>query len=278
MLSNLMHQLGGKSTQIETDLLRHMILNTVRSLRNKFCSEYGEFIICCDDKNYWRKDIFFFFKAHRKKDRETSVYDWNHIFSVLNAMRDDFKHIFPYRVLHIERTEADDIIAAMCHHFGAFLNANSTEKIMILSSDKDFIQLQKYSNVEQYSPVQKKKVQHNNPYLYIKEHIMKGDRGDGIPNFLSDDDTFVTGKRQKPISKKKLDVWVDKMPEEFCDEKMLRGYKRNEALVNLDLVPSYIFDNTIDMYENYQMNDRTKLFDYFIKNKLKHLMEHLGEF
>ena len=73
---------------------------------------------------------------------------------------------------------------------------------MVLSGDKDFIQLQKYPFVSQYNPIQKKFMSGIDPKQYILEHVIKGDRSDGIPNFLSDDDTFVKNKRQRPLSKK----------------------------------------------------------------------------
>lgn len=287
MISNLMQQIHGRPqkygelgsvpTEIDPDLVRHMILNALRSYRVKFRNEYGELVICCDDKNYWRKDVFPYYKAHRKKDREESGLDWNAIFQVLNGVRDELKEYFPYKVIQIERAEADDIIAAIC-----WIHGNETvsygEKILILSSDKDFIQLQRYDNVSQYSPMQKKFIRHNNPSNYIKEHIMKGDRGDGVPNFLSADDTFILNRRQKSIRKNKLDVWMRMEPEEFCDEEMLRGYRRNEALVDLSKIPARIHGEVNDIYENYEENDRSLLMNYFIKNKMKNLMNSIQEF
>lgn len=277
MISNLMQQIGfSKTATIEPNLVRHMILNTIRSYRTKFHNDYGELVICCDDKNYWRKEIFPYYKAHRKKDREESGLDWNTIFKVLNEVRDELKEFFPYKVIQIPTAEADDIIAAICWIHGTPLA--SGEKILILSSDKDFVQLQQYGNVEQFSPIHKKMIHHNNPSLYIKEHIMKGDRGDGIPNFLSPDDTFVLNKRQKPLRKEKLEQWVRMKPEEFCDEEMLRGYRRNEALVDLSKIPTWIHNDVNDIYENYEENDRSLLMNYFIKNKMKVLMESIQEF
>jgi hypothetical protein len=279
MLSNML-QLPDLKNNVDTNLFRHMTLNKIRTLRNTFSQKYGEFVICCDDKNYWRKDIFPYYKAHRKKDREASSLDWNMIFNGLNQVRDELKEVFPYRVLHIDRAEADDLIAAMCKKHGVYLNAENTEKILILSSDKDFLQLQKYANVEQYSPGQKKFVRHNQPHIYIREHIIRGDRGDGIPNLLSDDDTFVVkGKKQKRLSSKKVDEWLQQDdPQEWCDDKMLRGYMRNQALVDLDRIPDKVYNGAINMYENYQVNSRDKLFNYFIQHKLKNLMEHIGDF
>lgn len=279
MISNLMMHIGGKNVPIDEQLVRHMVLNSLRLYRKKFCDKYGELVICCDDKNYWRRDIFPYYKAHRKKDREASGLDWHTIFEVLNGIRDDLKENFPYRVLQIDRAEADDIIATLCHTYGHLgLQNDSAEPILILSSDKDFVQLQKYANVEQYSPMQKKYVNCSNPARYIHEHILKGDRGDGVPNFLSPDDVFVTGKRQKPLAAKKIDTWNGMVPEDFCNEEMLRGYKRNQQLVDLDYVPKRIQEMVIEMYDSYKLNSRDKMFNYFIQKKLKNLMEVLQEF
>ena len=279
MISNLMMQIGGKNIPIEEGLVRHMVLNSLRLFKNKFGGKYGEMIICCDDKNYWRQDIFPYYKHHRKKDREESGLDWRTIFEVLNGIRDDLKEVFPYKVIQIERAEADDIIATICHRYGHLgITNGSSDPILILSSDKDFVQLQKYANVEQYSPIQKKFINCNNPVRYVHEHILKGDRGDGIPNFLSNDDVFVVGARQKPLSAKKIDSWNGMEPEEFCDEKMLRGYKRNQQLVDLDFIPEYIQQEIYEAYDNYEINGREKMFNYFIEKKLKNLMEVMQEF
>ena len=247
-IANLMVQL--KHSELSEDLIRHMILNSLRYNKQKFGKEFGELVICCDDKNYWRKDIFPYYKAHRKSDREKSPLDWNMIFETLNKVRDELKETFPYKVIRAQRAEADDIIASICHKYGHLgIKNGSAEPILILSSDKDFAQLQKYANVEQYSPNTKKWIRISNPERYLREHIMRGDRGDGIPNFLSKDSCFVNGERQKPLSIKKIDAWAALEPSEFCDEKMLRNYSRNEVLVNLDCVPEWIQESIINQFD-----------------------------
>lgn len=280
MISNLMVQIGGKkNVAIEEDLVRHMVLNSLRMYRSKFSNKYGELVICCDDKNYWRRELFPYYKIHRKKDRDESGLDWHTIFTVLNGIRDDLRDQFPYKVIQIEHAEADDIIGALCHKFGHLgITNGSAEPILILSSDKDFVQLQKYANVEQYSPMQKKFVTCSNPARYIHEHILKGDRGDGVPNFLSNDDVFVTGKRQTPLSSKKVDAWNGINPEDYCDERMLRNYRRNQQLVDLDFIPQNIQDQVIEVFDNYKLNERSKIFNYFIKNKMKNMMEVISDF
>lgn len=278
MISNLMMSLRNDSG-VNEDLIRHMILNSLRLYKNKFGQEFGnEFVICCDDKNYWRKDIFPYYKAHRKNDREKSPLDWNRIFEVLNKVRDEIKEHFPYKVIQIDRAEADDIIGTLCAHKGVYLSNESTDEILIISGDKDFGQLQKYANVRQYSPITKKWIRINNPEAFLREHIMRGDRGDGIPNILSGDNCLVAGTRQKPLTTKKLNSWITVEPDQMGDEMILRNYKRNEALINLDMVPDDIKEKIVDKYETYVVPERKGLLNYFIKSRLKNLIENIGEF
>jgi len=278
MISNMMKQLGISGQAFDESLVRHMILNSIRSYKSKFSAEYGELIICCDDRNYWRKEIFPYYKAHRKQDREKSAINWSEVFTSLNRIRDELKEYFPYKVIQVEHAEADDVIGVLTNRFGAYLNNATTERILVLSGDKDFGQLQKYSNVDQYSPVLKKFIRIPDARRFLREHIMRGDRGDGIPNFLSADSCIMTNERQKPLATKKVDVWVDKEPEDFCDDNMLRNYRRNEVLVDLDMVPSEIVSKINEAYDNYMPAKKRGLLNYFIKFKLKNLVEHIGEF
>jgi 5'-3' exonuclease len=274
LISNLMQQIGSNpKTQLDEALIRHMVLNSLRSYSKQFRGKYGDIVIACDSKKYWRREIFPFYKAHRKKDREKSDFDWNLIFETLNKIRDELKEYFPYRVLEVEGAEADDIIAVLTARLSAH------EEILILSSDKDFVQLQKYPNVAQYSPILKRFLKTEDPHGFIKEHIIRGDRGDGIPNFLSPDNTFVAGERQKVINKKKLTEWINSDPDKFCtNEVMRRGYKRNQMLVDLDHVPEPLKLQIVESFENTKPNSRQKMLTYFIENRLKHLTEVIDEF
>ena len=277
MISNLMMQIRNAS-EVDENLIRHMVLNSLRMYNVKFREEYGEMIICTDDKNYWRRDIFPYYKYSRKKDREASPLDWNLIFETLNKVRDEIKENLPYKVVQVDRAEADDVISTLCHKFGVQLNASEQEKILILSSDKDFQQLQKFVNVYQFSPIAKKFIKTNNPDKFLKEHVLKGDRSDGIPNFLSPDDVFVTDVRQKPVTEKKLNSWMEQEPESFCDEIMLRNYRRNEMLIDLSKIPDNIQEKILKTYETAPNNGRGKIFNYFVKHRMKMLMEHIQEF
>ena len=278
MISNIMMQLHHNNEEVNESLVRHMVLNSLRMYRQKF-AEYGDMVMCCDGPSYWRREYFPQYKANRKKSREKSSVDWSAIFDALHKIREEIAENMPYPVLRIEGAEADDIIAALCKHNGMVIRSPDNEKnIMIVSADKDFCQLQKYANVEQYSPIQKKMVVENNPERYKKLHILQGDSGDGVPNFLSADNTFVDGIRQKPISKKKLEDWLTMEPEDFCEGEMLRNYMRNKRMVDLDEVPELLYNKIIDEYVYMDRNPRGKILNYFIKNRLRSLTENIGDF
>lgn len=250
-----------------------MVLNSLRSYIKQFKTKYGEVVIACDNKKFWRRDFFPFYKANRKKDRDRSGLDWNLIFDTLGKIRTELKENFPYKVIDVDGAEADDVIGVLAPRLLA------AGPVLILSSDKDFVQLQKYDGIKQYSPILKRYIETNDPALYIREHILKGDRGDGIPNFLSEDSVFVSGNRQKTINSKKLKEWLHMKPEEFCiTEALLRGYKRNQMLVDLDFIPETLKQQIVDAYDNVLVANKSNMLNYFIEKKLRNLIETLDEY
>lgn len=274
-LSNLMIQIG-RNTKVDPDMVRHMVLNSLRGYRTRFTEEYGELVLCYDNKTNWRRDYFPNYKHGRRKDRKASKLDWGSIFDTLHLIKTELQDNFPYKVLEVEDSEADDIIASIVHWVSG--SPSRYEKVLIVSGDKDFIQLQKHNFVTQYSPTLKKFINGIDPVTYIREHILKGDRSDGVPNFLSPDNCFVDEMRQRPISKKKLATWVDLEPEDFCNEEMLRNYQRNRKLIDLEYAPAGITDRCIQAYLNSTVKDRSGLLNYFIKHRLKNHMENIGDF
>ena len=274
-LSNLMIQIG-RNTDVDPDMVRHMVLNSLRGYRTRFTEEYGALVLCYDNKTNWRRDYFPNYKHGRRKDRKASKLDWGSIFDTLHLIKTELQDNFPYKVLEVEDSEADDIIASIVHWVSG--SPSRYEKVLIVSGDKDFIQLQKHNFVTQYSPTLKKFINGIDPVTYIREHILKGDRSDGVPNFLSPDNCFVDEMRQRPISKKKLATWVDLEPEDFCNEEMLRNYQRNRKLIDLEYAPAGITDRCIQAYLNSTVKDRSGLLNYFIKHRLKNHMENIGDF
>ena len=270
-LASLMMDLNmRKSNEVDEGMVRHMILNSIRMYRQQFHHEYGEVVLTYDSKHYWRREVFPQYKAGRKKGREKDNKDWDAIFNVLNKIKAEFKDNLPYKYLEVYGAEADDIIATLCKNF-------QDEKIMIISGDKDFIQLQKYTNVSQYSPILKKYVNGHDPDTYIKEHILKGDTSDGVPNVLSPDNTFVDGLRQRPLGRKKIENWLDIHIDDLHDE-VKRNYQRNDKLINLDNVPNELAKEILYKFEEAPCGDRSKLLNYFTQSRLKNLTSEIGEF
>ena len=272
LLSGLMAQISNqKSVKLDENLVRHMILNILRMHIRNFRKDYGDVVLCCDNRKYWRKEYFPFYKAGRKKTREKSDLDWHLIFDMLAKFKLELKENFPYKVIDVEGAEADDIIGTLVPRY-----ANS-EKILILSSDGDFLQLQKYSNVKQYNPAQKKYVKSENPLLELKEKIIRGDKGDGIPIMFSPSDCFVRDLRQKPITKGVLEKYLNEDVVNW-NETDKANYSRNATLIDLTQIPSDIKDRIINTYDETVPAKRNKLLNYFIEYKLKNLMEVIEEF
>lgn len=273
LLSGLMAQIGGqKNIKLEESLVRHMVLNILRSHIKQFRGEYGEVVLCCDNKKYWRKEFFPFYKAGRKKTREKSDLDWHLIFDILGNLKNELKDNFPYKVIDVEGAEADDIIGTLTPLYAG------SDKVLILSSDGDFLQLQQYKNVKQYNPTQKKFVKSADPLLELKEKIISGDKGDGIPNVLSPADCFVRDMRQKPITKNKMEQMLNESYSDWKDEEAKVGYSRNQMLIDLRNIPDEIKNSIIDTYNNTKPSPRSKLINYFMEKKLKNLMEVIEEF
>ena len=254
---------------INISSVRKSIIRVIARIHRRFKQDYGDLVLCYDDKNYWRRDVFPFYKKNRKQERENSKYDWDEVFSVLNIIRDEIRDHFPYQVIQVENAEADDVIASLVLEY----SKNETpEPTLILSADKDFIQLHKYNFVNQYDPIKNRWITHDNPIQYLQEHIIKGDRSDGIPNILTCDDAIVTGKPQKKMSKEKISSLASMDPQEFTNFIRLRNWKRNSELIDLTKIPKQVVDRIILTYETTSPKDSISI-EYFIKNNIQDIIE-----
>ena len=268
MMASIMMQMHmSKKSEPDEEMVRHMILNSLRMYRTRFLSEFGEMVLCYDSRHYWRRDYFPEYKHSRRKSRGTHDKNWDIIFNCLNTIKEEIKSNMPYKSVEVYGAEADDVIATLC--------SESSNEVMILSGDKDFIQLQKFPNVKQYSPITKKMINGMNPDDYLKEHVLKGDTSDGVPNVLSPDNTFVDGIRQRPLSKKKIATMVEG---NFPNDEVKRNYQRNRKLIDLTCSPDELRSEILDTYKSAPVNDRSKILNYFIKQRLKTLTESIGEF
>ena len=255
--------------EIEAPLIRYMALNTLRSINVKFRKKYGEMVIASDSMGNWRREVFVHYKAARRSDRKKSDLDWKSIFSCTDGIKSDLKEYFPYKFIQVYRAEADDIIGVLASKFGS-------DPLLIVSGDKDFRQLH-YNNVSQYDPVGKKMITEPDPIGYLHEHIIRGDRGDGIPNALSPDDTFVTQARQKPVTKKSLLLFED--PTNIKDPQFNKYYYRNKMLIDLSQTPVDLVNEINKAFEERPaVDDRSMILPYFRLHRIKNLVEHVNDF
>jgi len=272
LISNLMAQTRGKSDiKPNKEMIRHMVINSLRGFNLKFKEQYGTMVLCADAGDPWRRDIYPNYKHARRKGRVDSATDWDNIFNCITEIKNEIAENFPYVMMYIEKAEADDII-------GALVFNHTNEPIMIISGDKDFIQLQSNKNVKQYSPIQKVFVGEGlDPKKFLHEQIIKGDRSDGIPNILSPDDIFLTGEKQRPINKKRLEEWanVSNIP---LGSETSKYYERNKQLIDLSCMPKELERTIINTYREYKIPSRSKLLPYFMQHKLKALMTNIGDF
>jgi len=272
LIASLMASTRGGQEPISEDLVRHIALKSLAMYRKKYFNTYGELVLADDSYNVWRKDVFPHYKANRKKSRDKDTKDWNQIFDCITLIRDELKYNFPYKYILVSKCEADDIIGTLCEKYG------DTENIMIISGDKDFQQLQRYSKVRQFSPITKKdiKLTQEQALEYLNDHIIGGDTGDGVPNCLSQDDVFVSGLRQRPLSKKKRDTIKD--PLVMNDSEVDRNLSRNRSLIDLSYIPNKYKEQILQEFDNVVVAPRGGLLTYFINNRLMDLQESIGDF
>ena len=261
----------------EEPLIRHFILNSLRMYNVKHRDEYGRMIICGDGGS-WRKDYYPEYKASRKTNRDKDSRDWDKIFNTFTNVRNEISEHLPFDVIHEFGVEADDIIATLVQETQEF---GKHEPVMIISADKDFIQLHKHSNVKQYSPITRKMVSHEDPVLYLREHIFRGDAGDGVPNVLSSDDTFIDeDKKQTPLSKKKIQTWLDDYDnlENVMPSQAYRNYQRNKKVIDLEEIPQEVRAKILDKYNSLKPTPNMKALNYLIVNRMNNLVESVGDF
>ncbi len=265
----------------EEGMLRHMILNSLRMYNAKFRDEYGQMILACDGAKNWRKDYYPQYKANRKKDRDSSDFDWAEAFRIMHQVREEIKDNFPYKVIHIDKCEADDIIGTLVENSNEF--GGTGEKIMIVSSDGDFKQLQKYNNVKQYSPLLKKLVVEEHPHTHLTDKVLRGDAGDGVPNVLSDDNVLVEGRRQTPLSKKKREAILNSLDimskEVYQESDWYRNYQRNSTLIDLSKTPKDIKEQIINSFDSQDpWSNKGKVFPYLVAKNCQQLINDVQEF
>lgn len=272
-----------QNKQEAVNLIRHVILSQLKYYNVKYRQQYGKLIISCDGGHYWRRTIFPYYKANRKKAREKQDIDWDLVFQVFNEMIKDLREYFMFKVVQVDQAESDDVIAILSKYFQTNeiqddIMFSIKQPIIIISSDKDFIQLQKYDNVKQISPRNKMDVTDPDPNRYLQEKIANGDRGDGICNILSPDNTFVDGLRSNKLTSKKLNQLLEEGYDNCKDQTIKRNWKRNKVLIDFDYIPKSIESKIIEEYQKPIQGNKAKAFNYLIQHNCNLLVKDIEDF
>lgn len=266
------------------NLIRHVILSQLKYYNTKYKQQYGRLIICCDGKNYWRKKMFPFYKSTRKVMRSKVDLDWSLVFDTINKTIDDLHENFLFPVIRVDGAESDDVIAILTKYFQDHEMVDHTlvdtkQNILIVSSDKDFIQLQQYNNVTQISPVTKKFVTDSDPAHYLDVKVLGGDKGDSIANVLSDDDTYSNpNKRSNRLTQKKIDALLTEGYDHCSDPQIKRNWKRNKILIDFKYIPSTIEQRILDQYHQPINGNKQKIFQYLINHQCNLLLDDINSF
>lgn len=263
-----------KKEVLSESMVRHVALSQILHYKKKY-SKFGKPILCLDSRHYWRKDEFKYYKQNRKKARAKSTMDWDLFFEYFNKVKQELKDYVPYIVLDVDKCEADDTIY--------LLAMKAQEPVMIVSADKDFLQIQVHKkNVKQYSPMVKKLISLNTNSYSLIEHIIRGDSSDGIPNIKSDADVFLCDdKRQKSITAVLVnDAERLDRTELICENKVqLEAFKRNQLLIDMSNIPENYKKIIRDTYKDALDNPpKDKLKTYFIKYRMRLLFNKITEF
>jgi hypothetical protein len=255
---------------IDHNAAKSVLINTLLSYKRKFKNISTEMVICCDDKENWRKDIFPQYKANRAKARSKSTIMWKEMYELFDIIRSDVTQYFPWKILRLPRCEADDIIGTLAISY--------QQPIIVVSSDKDFGQLLKYSNVSLWSPYTGNYVKIANPKNATLEHVLRGDADDGVPNVLSPDTVFITeGVRQTPLTQKRIVECLEQIANGTADEDLRKRYKRNQEMIEFEKIPKYIQESILNAYQGYKM-PKNDIFNYLVQNQLVNLLPYVNEF
>ncbi len=273
-------------TEDVVNLFRHSILSTIKYYKKKFREYSNEIVIACDGRNYWRKEIFPHYKFKRKKGREDRNLPWDKIFAAMDQIIMEIDEHFHYKVIKHDKAEADDVMAILVedianHRMIQNGLESEPEMVMLISTDKDMSQLQKYSNVRQFSPMTSKmitlEVSHKE---FLRRLILGGDIGDSVPNVFSPEDCFVKGIRQTPCTEKKMKAFLEatNMLDAVETEEIKNRIIMNTRLISFAAIPKYIRDDVVREYSVPVKGNKVKAYEYLAKHKCKMLMESIEDF
>lgn len=244
----------------EFNLHRHQLITSLLFLIKKF--NPNEVVLGIDNKLNWRKKLYTDYKAHRKAKRDQDVFPWDAYYTYLEELIQDIKDNFPFKVIEQRYAECDDIIAILCK-YSPFSGEN-----IVVTSDKDFVQLLSLPHVKIYDPIKRKFMEEKQPKIFLEAKILMGDKSDNIPAIKPRVGEKTAWKLAN--NKDELDALLH---DAESGKAYRKNYKLNRILIDFNSIPDVIKTKVLKQYDIYEMNEfgSLALTRFFKKLKLKKL-------
>lgn len=257
-------------------LVKHAILASLKQNIKRFQDQgYDEIVIAIDSASggYWRRDIASCYKRNRKKGREESPWDFKEIYRIMDDLIQEMTDNFPWKIIRVPRTEADDIIGVLTGHL-----VEQGRRVLIISSDSDFTQLHDMGDVSQWSPMQKKMVQskHGDSWSDLVVKIAKGDAKDNIGPYRCPVDHFEKGERAPQTTKKHLQALTEDWKSTVTEEDRER-WAENMQLLDLRRVPEPYNSQILEAYQT-TTPARSRVYNYLARQKMVKLISDVEAF
>ena len=208
---------GQYKTEDYIQYAKYRILEEILNVQNEFVS-YGDIVICLDDhsKKNWRKEIYSNYKNSRKSAREKSQIKYNEVFPEIDSVLEILKKYTPFKIVKSDGAEGDDVILCLAKKFA------KSERILIISSDKDMLQAKKYGDVTQYSLFTRKYITEETKHEeslddWLLDHVILGDACDEVPKVV--DFTIFSDEFKKFLNSENKTINTYQFNYEFSDEK-----------------------------------------------------------
>lgn len=227
----------------------------------------NKIIIAMEGRGNWRKSIYPDYKGNRKKGRDESEINFEEFYEILDKFINDLKELFKnIYIMRINNCEADDVIAVMTEEF----SKDKLNDIELISTDKDFIQLQKYKNFKQFNPIKKEYVKSINPKRDLEIKIIIGDKSDNISG-IKERLGAKTAEKLLNGGEFKKQTW-----EQMLNDKEIKNiFIRNRQLIDFNYIPENIKEKIVDEYNNYKIGklDGNKVWKWMISQRMSKLSD-----
>lgn len=278
-------EVNADTGDINYDMLEYLVFNSISSLL--FKERVNEVILALDSKS-WRKLIYPNYKADRKKKKEESKINWDEFHNWKHNFLDEVKNNLPFKVLYINKAEADDII-------GTLVLNDRLKDCVIVSMDSDYLQLCNKCRI--YNPIKKEYRTPVNPEKFLFEAAVLGQKKDYISNSRTPLD-WPDWKKRPPFGEKgleklllnnELDSFLDteisyffkneETQEEYSSTILPRKlYELNLKLIDLKCTPNVIKDAILNQYDTYTMDaNPNDLYLYFTNKKWNEVLENFNK-